>query len=632
MAKLIGMKRGIPYVLLFVLLPIAGTSLPQEDDTQYEAMTVPDWAKDAVWYQIFVERFRNGDQANDPTPHDIFRPGFPPAPEGWRTTPWTQDWYEMDNWATVAEQPFYRMVQLRRYGGDLQGLLDRLDYLSDLGVTALYLNPINDAPSLHKFDARNWRHIDRNFGPTPRRDEALIATEDPLDPSTWVWTGADSLFLALVDALHARDMRIIVDFSWNHTGTSFWAWRDILENQEQSPYASWYDINRFDDPTTEDLNEFDYDGWNGVKSLPEIRKVDRPEGIRHGPIEGNLTDPVKQHVFHVTRRWLDPNGDGDPSDGIDGFRLDVAEKIPMGFWREYRQHVRSINPEAYLVAELWWDQWPEKMTDPSPWLQGDMFDASMNYRWYMPTRGFFTQAPPDLTPSQYVAHLDSIDQGIPLPVRQVMMNFTASHDSPRFATSIYNDNPYKYQGNARNEKYRLEKPDEQTRTMQELILVQQFTYIGAPQIWNGDEVGMWGADDPDCRKPVVWDDLTYEDEVAHPFGRARRRDAVAPDMELLDLFKRLIALRKQHMRLFADGSLNYTLVDDERRLLAYERTLGEKRAIVAFNVSSEDQLIRVSAADGTYQRAHPSGPDISVEGGALQAELPAMTARVWILH
>ncbi|HKJ02014.1 MAG TPA: alpha-amylase family glycosyl hydrolase, partial [Longimicrobiales bacterium] len=227
-------------------------------------MAVPRWAQEAVWYQVFVERFRNGDPDNDPTLHDMEGAWPHLRPEGWAPTPWGHDWYALEPWAAATGAGFYTTVQLRRYGGDLQGVLDRLDDLQDLGVTALYLNPINDAPSLHKYDARNYRHVDRNFGPDPRRDEELMAGEDPVDPSTWVLTSADSLFLALVDEVHRRGMRIIIDYSWNHTGTTFWAWRDVLERQAASPYADWYEIEAFDDPTTPDTSEFSYRGWAGV--------------------------------------------------------------------------------------------------------------------------------------------------------------------------------------------------------------------------------------------------------------------------------------------------------------------------------------------------------------------------------
>lgn len=618
--------------LLLLLFAVACVSdAPEQLPDTTPNLAVPSWAKDAIWYQIFVERFRNGDHSNDPTLSDI-EGSWPHAqPEGWGPTPWTHDWYRQEPWAEATGQNFYFTVQIRRYGGDLQGVIDQLGYLQDLGVTALYLNPVNDAPSLHKYDARTYRHIDRNFGPDPRGDEARIAAEDPTDPATWGWTAADSLFLVLVDELHRRGMRIIVDYSWNHTGITFWAWKDLLENQRDSPYADWYEIERFDDPATPDANEFAYSGWADVPTLPEWKKIGRPEGMDHGAIEGTLIPAVRDHIFNVTRRWLDPDGDGDPSDGIDGFRLDVAEMVPLDFWREYRRFVRGINPDAYLVGEVWWEDWPDKMYDPAPWLEGDAFDAVMNYRWYMPTRSFFAAAPPNLTASQYVAHLDSVNAGISRDHLQAMMNLGASHDSPRFATSIYNPGRYKYQVNPRdNPDYKLERPDERTRQIQRMILVQQFTYIGAPHIWNGDEVGMWGADDPDARKPMVWADLVYEDETTHPFGRPRRRDPVAPDTALLEVYRELIALRKQHLRLFVDGTLTYLLTDDARGLLAYERVVDDERAVVAFNISDRPRAFAVEAEDGVYRAVFPRGDAIQVTDGSLAADLPPRTAAIWI--
>ena len=620
-------------VLFFLLFAAACTTETPSSPTAADApnLDVPAWAKDVVWYQIFVERFRNGDPSNDPTVHDIDGSWPHAQPAGWQPTPWTHDWYRQEPWAQATGEDFYYTAQLRRYGGDLQGLLDQLDYLQDLGVTALYLNPINDAPSLHKYDARTYRHIDRNFGPDPQGDEAVIAAEDPTDPATWQWTAADSLFLVVVDEVHRRGMRIILDYSWNHTGITFWAWLDIQQNQRASKYADWYEIKQFDDAATPDTNEFAYDGWLGVRELPELKKVGRPEGMHHGAIEGTLLPAVKDHVFHVTRRWLDPNGDGDPADGIDGFRLDVAEMVPLGFWRDYRRFVRSINPEAYLVGEVWWEQWPDHMMDPAPWLQGDVFDAVMNYRWYMPTRSFFAAAPPNLTASQYVAHLDSVEAGIDPAFQKAMMNLTASHDSPRFGTSIYNPGPYKYRVNPReNADFKIDRPDARTRQIQQMILVQQFTYPGAPHIWNGDEVGMWGGDDPDVRKPLVWDDLAYDDETTHPFGQPRRRDAVAPDTALFRVYKTLIALRQEHLRLFVDGTLTYRLADDVRRLLAYERALDTQRALVVFNASDRPQTLTLDAENGSYQAVFPTGDVIEITSGSLTIELPARTAGVWI--
>lgn len=587
----------------------------------------PAWAADAVWYQIFPERFRNGDPRNDPTAAEVapFTPG--PMPAGWGPTPWTWDWYRQEPWAAATGRDFYGTVQFRRYGGDMQGVLEKLDYLQQLGVTALYLNPVNDAPSLHKYDARNYRHIDRNFGADPRRDEAIMAAEDPVDPRTWQWTTADSLFLELVKQVHRRGMKIILDYSWNHTGVNFWAWQDVLRNQRQSRFADWYEIQRFDDPATRDTSEFAYRGWLGVPSLPEWKKVGRPAGKTHGPIEGNLVPGVRDLVFAVSRRWLDPNGDGDPSDGIDGFRLDVAEMVPLGFWRDYRRFVRSVNPQAYLVGEVWWEQWPDRMWDPRPWLQGDVFDAVMHYHWYTPTRSFFAGAPPQLTATQYAAALDSLPRGMGPSFSKAMMNLTASHDTPRFSTDIYNPGRNKYRVTPREDPaYRIDRPDERTRQIMEMILVQQYTWSGAPHIWNGDEVGMWGADDPDERKPMVWADLRYDDETTHPLGQPRRRDPVAPDLGLHDLHRELIDLRKRHLRLFVDGTVQWLVTDDSRGVLVYARTLGGQRAVVAFNTSSTPQQIALPA-DGNYHRVFPLGAGA---GHSTSASLPPRSARVWI--
>jgi cyclomaltodextrinase len=617
--------------LLSLLLAAGCSSEPRRQPAAPQVnLAVPAWSQDAIWYQIFVERFRNGDPSNDPTPHDIEGVTSEPTPEDWMPTPWSQDWYRQEPWAAAAGKDFYGTVQFRRYGGDLQGVIDRLDYLQDLGVTALFLNPVNDAPSLHKYDARSYQHIDRNFGPDPRGDEAMMAAEDPGNPATWRWTAADSLFLALVREVHRRHMRIIMDYSWNHTGTTFWAWRDVLAHQRASRFADWYEIERFDDPATPDTNEFAYKGWAGVPWLPEWKKIGRPAGQTKGAIDGNLVPGVRDLVFNVTRRWLDPNADGDPSDGVDGFRLDVADVVPLGFWRDYRRLVRSVNPNAYLVGEVWWESWPDKVYDPAPWLQGDVFDAVMNYRWYTPTRSFFAGAPPFLTPSRYAASLDSLATGIGASFQRAMMNLTASHDTPRFSTSVYNPGRYKYRNTPREDPaYRIDRPGERSRRIQQLILVQQFTGVGAPHVWNGDEVGMWGADDPDERKPLVWADLRYDDETTDPVGRPRRRDRVVPDTALFRVYHDLIALRKDHLRLFVDGALHWLITDDARGLLAYERVLGNQRAIVAFNNSEVAHWVSLPA-DGTYRLAFPTGAAGTVATGRLEAQLPPRSAKVWI--
>jgi len=260
---------------LIILFSIVLTMCDQKPENQksQDISEPPSWAKDAIWYQIFVERFNNGDKNNDPKPENIYAASnWRQTPDGWSVTPWTHNWYKQEKWTKDLNTDFYGGLGLRRFGGDLQGVINKLDYLQDLGITAIYFNPLNDAPSLHKYDARNYHHIDVNFGPDPEGDNKIIALENPNDPSTWKWTSADKMFLKLVDELHRRGMRIILDYSWNHTGVEFWAWRDVVKNQENSKYKDWYAITEFDDALTED-NEFEYEGWLNLHSLPEIKKV-----------------------------------------------------------------------------------------------------------------------------------------------------------------------------------------------------------------------------------------------------------------------------------------------------------------------------------------------------------------------
>ena len=266
------MKYLFPLFLSTIFLFTMCEQKPVKNEKAPAVDQPPAWAKDVVWYQIFVERFNNGDPSNDPTPETMYAStNYRQAPDNWSVTPWTHNWYKREEWTEGLDTDFYGGLGLRRFGGDLQGVLDKIDYLEDLGVTAIYFNPLNDAPSLHKFDARNYHHIDVTFGPDPEGDMELIASEDPLDPATWKWTSADKLFLKLVDEFHKRGIRVIVDFSWNHTGVEFWAWKDIVENQEKSRLKDFYAISHFDDPATE-ANEFEYEGWLNLSSLPRNQK------------------------------------------------------------------------------------------------------------------------------------------------------------------------------------------------------------------------------------------------------------------------------------------------------------------------------------------------------------------------
>ena len=567
--------------------------------------SVPAWAKEAIWYQIFVERFRNGDPSNDPTPADMTGSFPDKIPSDWKITPWGHDWYSHEPWLDeVDAKGFYSKIQARRYGGDLQGVLDKIDYIESLGVTAIYFNPLNDSPSLHKYDARNYAHIDRNFGPDPKGDAAIMDSEIHDYPSTWKWTSADRLFLKVISEFHKRGIRVIMDYSWNHTGKAFWAMDDIRKNGKNSKYVDWYTINQFDDPSTP-ANEFNYEGWGGKNPyMPVFKKDIIPPDDKIMPFEGNFhSESLKKHIFDVTRRWLDPKGDGNTSDGVDGFRLDVAGEIPMGFWREYRKVVRSINPQAYLVGEIWWLEWPDKLLKPKVFLEGDQYDAIMNYRWFRIARGFFGQAKPVLTPSGFVREIKRINRGINTENLQAMMNVASTHDSPRLSTSLYNKTMDKYKAKpSDNPDYKINKPDSLTRKEQILLLIHQFTFLGAPQIWNGEEVGMWGADDPDCRKPMVWDDIIYEDErAAYDPLTSRPVDQVRPDTVLRSFYNKLCKMRKENPVLVY-GDLVFTVADDKNLILAYDRRMGNKEITVVFNRSNSLTQINVPVrADGRFE-------------------------------
>jgi len=594
-------------ILLIVLLfsgcgQMKNKNIPKNEKS---VASVPVWAKEAIWYQIFVERFRNGDPSNDPTPADMAGSFPDKLPSGWKITEWGHDWYAHEPWLdSVKADGFNSRIQARRYGGDLQGVLDKMDYIQSLGVNAIYFNPLNDSPSLHKYDARTYTHIDRNFGPDPKGDAAIMESEVHDDPSTWKWTSADKLFLRVVNEFHKRGIRVIMDYSWNHTGKDFWALNDVRKNREKSKYADWYNILQFGDSTSGN-KKFRYEGWGGNNPyMPVFKKDIIPPDDKVMPFEGNFhSESLKKHIFDVTTRWLDPDGDGNPSDGVDGFRLDVAAEIPMGFWRDYRKVVRTVNPEAYLIGEVWWLEWPEKLLGPKVFLEGDQFDAIMNYGWFRMARGFFGQAVPVLSPSGFVKEINRISRGISDDNLQAMMNVASTHDTPRLSTSLFNKTMDKYQAKpSDNPDYKINKPDKRTRKEQILLLIHQFTFVGAPQIWNGEEAGMWGADDPDCRKPIVWEDLKYENErAAYDPAKTRPVDTVKPDLSLKSFYTRLCSIRKENPVL-AYGSLKFTLADDKNMILAYERKKDNEEIDVVFNRS--DSLRKVSVpvtTDGHYE-------------------------------
>ncbi|GHC00009.1 glycoside hydrolase family 13 protein [Cerasicoccus arenae] len=549
----------------------------------------PDWAQDVIWYQIFPERFANADSSNDPTRKSLDDPSR--VSKSWKVMQWTDDWYSRTNWEKEMGPHFYDTVYHRRYGGDLQGVIDRLDYLKGFGVTGIYFNPIFYANSLHKYDGNSFHHIDPYFGPDPDGDLELIAQETS-NPSTWQWTAADQLFLELLREAKTRNIRVIIDGVWNHTGRNFFAFRDIAKNSQKSRYARWYDIIAFDDPRTA-RNEFDYHGWYGYKSLPEFANDPSGQNLAPGP---------KRYVFSATERWMDPNGDGDPSDGIDGWRLDVAEELPAGFWREWNAHVRTINPEAFTTAEIWGSS--------AKFLEETHFSSAMNYRGFaIPIKGWLVDG--KISASEFARRLDHERNSRSPEAARILQNLVDSHDTQRIASMIANRSSFQgYKSedwfdyddservSARTKGYNLAAPDKDGRRIWKMLALFQATYVGAPMIYYGTEAGMWGADDPDDRMPMWWAEMDFSPQNLRPNGQPRSTPQPAGfDQEIFDSYQAAFQLRNEHPAL-RQGDFQVLEARDNAQVLAFERKLGNERLVVIFNRGNDDARVDSKSVNG----------------------------------
>lgn len=513
----------------------------------------PDWAKTAVWYQIFPERFRNGEPSNDPP----------------TTVPWGHAWYALyqpdkkkpDGSAAFASGyresgAFYANIYNRRYGGDIQGIREKLPYLRRLGVTAIYLNPVFQAESLHKYDASDYRHIDDAFGV---RNSRLKLSGETTDPATWRWSESDRVFLDFLSEAHRQGFKVIIDGVFNHTGREFWAFADILKHGRKSAYADWFDVTSW--------HPFHYKAW------------DRDDGalprLKHDDALG-LAAPVREHIFAVTRRWMDPDGDGDPSDGIDGWRLDVPQDIDLSFWRDCRKLVKSINPDAYLVGEIW--------TEAKEWLRGDAFDAVMNYEFARSVQRFFVNRQRTITPTRFDDDLHRALGWYAPQVNLVLQNLLDSHDTDRVASMLMNpdleyDHANRIQDNG--PQYDPARPTAECYHRMRLIAAFQMTYLGAPMIYYGDEVGMFGADDPSCRKPMLWDDLPPNDDPD---------ERIEPGM--FDHYRRMIAIRNTFPALQL-GRFNTLVKKGEPRVYAFTRCLDDETVAVVINNGVKPYVLHV---------------------------------------
>lgn len=577
-------------VLAGLLISISSISNASDSTQAADQEFVPAWAKSAIWYQIFPERFRDGDNSNNPKVKDINGADPVEPPKHWQEHPWGSDWYQLQAYELANGEPeLWKHLLRRRYGGDLQGIIDKLDYLEELGINAIYLNPVFDSPSLHKYDGASYHHIDPNFGPDPEGDRAIMATEIPLDPSTWKWTKADELALTLIAESHKRGIRVIFDGVFNHMGINSFAFKDLEKNQQKSPYKDWFTVHSFEDK--EKGIKFEYEGWFGVKSLPEWREDD--SGIVSGP---------KNYIFNATQRWMNPKGKGIEY-GIDGWRLDVAFEVAHPFWKDWRKLVKGINPQAYLTAEIV-DQ-PEKV---KPYMQGDEFDGEMNYNFAFTAAEFlFNPDEMKISASEFDKKLASLRKLYPKGVAYVNQNLFGSHDSNRIGSHIVNrgignfrdwGEYFNLSQAANNKDYQVRKPDKYEVQLQKLFVIFQMTYVGAPMIYYGDEVGMWGGNDPDSRKPMLWPDIEYQKERYLPDGSIRNEgleDVVAINQDLRSHYKKMISIRKQYPALQI-GDYKTLLTDDEKNIFAFSRQYQGQTLWVLLNNGSVEQTISLPIA------------------------------------
>ncbi len=501
--------------------------------------TTPDWVKDAVFYQIFPDRFA--------------------------TSVWVSKPSNLEPWNSPPTVLGFK-------GGDLLGVAERLDYLQELGITAIYFNPIFQSAANHRYHTHDYYHV------------------DPI-------LGGDVAFRHMLDAAHDRGIRVVLDGVFNHASRGFYQFNHALENGAASPYLDWF---RFDQDRLQNGDPLDaypsplVEAWEQVRDRDSLRDLGYLAwwNLPALPKFNTDTPAVRQFILDVARHWI--------RFGIDGWRLDVPEEIDDDqFWREFRRVVKAANPQAYIVGEIWFDA--------RRWLQGDQFDAVMNYIFTRTCLGFFggerldTTLRPGgyalqpLSATQFAAAIDDLLALYDWQVTLAQFNLLGSHDMPRFLTLVQGD-----------------------RAALELATLFQMTFPGAPCVYYGDEIGLEGADDPDCRRAFPWDEARW-------------------DHDLLDLFRRAIRLRREHPVLRRGRYLRLH-TDDDHGVYAFARQseaggLAGVLVVVLNNGLSEYELdvpVNGLFAEGAPLRDLWRGREARVvDGRIVGAALPPQTGAVY---
>ena len=635
---------------------------------------VPNWAKEAIWYNIFPDRFYNGNHYNDPIFNEFGPEAFKPnrlheqnfiEDYKWEKSNnvisqfdrnrWTSDFREQVIWEKLGEREIdYSLKYARMYGGDLQGIKEKIPYMKELGINAVWLNPVFFSYQNHKYGANDFRHISPDFGTIKTSgkthgveinknnkygnksyvdvlgNKASTSSELKLlevnlngknrgkngygeteDPSTWIWTESDLIMVDLIKEFHKNGIRVIFDGVFNHSSSEHWTFNMVLVDGENSKYKDWYKFTDFGQhvPITDEMSEEQayetlianrkrtiYNAWGGFDSLPEFN---------------SFNQEYKEYIFNITRKWMyGPDGKESENwmedDGIDGWRLDVPNCLEnQNFWNEWREVVKGSKKDSYITAELWGNAAGDING-------GNKFDTVMNYEWLKTVIGFFINQSREggvrykLKAQDFFNELREKRTWYPYQALQASQNLNGSHDTDRLYSRIVND----VLGRNLEEGKQLEKgyngirPDLASnyhpnttidwrnsqikpKDILKLISVFQMTYIGAPMLFYGDEVGMWGATDPYCRKPMLWKEYLYDDEKNPSHINQNEVYQQKVDSDLFEWYKKLIRIRLENKTLVY-GKFREIMADNEKDLIVYERVIEDNSIIVVINNSFND--------------------------------------------
>ena len=636
-----------------------------------QLFNVPNWAKEAIWYNIFPDRFYNGNHYNDPIFNEFGPEAFKPnrlheqnfvEEYKWEKSNnvishfdrnrWTADFKEQVIWEKLGEREIdYSLKYARMYGGDLQGIKEKIPYMKELGINAVWLNPVFFSYQNHKYGANDFRHISPDFGTIKTSgsthsveinrnnkygnksyvdvlgNKATTSSELKLlevnlkgenrgkngygeteDPATWVWTESDLIMVDLIKEFHKNGIRVIFDGVFNHSSSEHWTFNMVLADGENSKYKDWYKFTDFGQhvPITDDMSDeqaFEtlianrkrtiYNAWGGFDSLPEFN---------------TFNQEYKEYIFNITRKWMcGPDGKESENwmedDGIDGWRLDVPNCLEnQNFWNEWREVVKGSKKDSYITAELWGNASGDING-------GNKFDTVMNYEWLKTVIGFFINQSREggvrykLKAQDFFNELREKRTWYPYQALQASQNLNGSHDTDRLYSRIVNDviGRNLEEGKQLEKGYNGIRPDLASnnhpnttidwrnspikpKDILKLISIFQMTYIGAPMLFYGDEVGMWGATDPYCRKPMLWKEFLYDNEKNPSHINQNEVYEQKVDSDLFEWYKKLIRIRLENKTLVY-GKFREMFADNDKEIIVYERVIEDHLIIVVINNS-----------------------------------------------